>query len=575
MGGDQSSAGLPLEQAAALLGLPVDTVAALADRGYLDAAKATSSGPRFALSDLKAFLARNADNGAGNAVARQAVGVDSDSIGRTDLLDALDARTAELAERVLTIFTAVHTEARDWSVGQRERFVAQAKGRFEAILAITAQGSDVDEALADDLEAVGASAAWAGSSLSQLLLVLRISRDLLVHSALELAGPEAGSAALDLPLMLSRLLPAMDRLTDSITRGYWSGLVSGQQEALDRYRHLADSIGFGMYEVDLDGKVVHANVALTAITGHGGDLIGMALNDVLRVDASGGSVAALLTDPGSAPRRVWLTLSRPDGARRSVQVVASARRQDGDVVGFCGVVRDVSVEAELVAERGVRAAALAGTVAAALRPGTEAAVLASLEELRALAGGPILSLEAGLRPVPLHPLLEKVVAASHRGTSAGPSVLRLDDSSLTEPHIVIPVSVVPGSPTGVVVVADADLLFQVMEELVGNAGRHGAEPVQLDVELRLAGRPEAVLTVSDRGSGVPDDRLGHLFGLPTTADIDTEAGGRELGTAQPGECTGLILARRLVDAMGGRIWYERTQGCSRFRVALPAVSGAE
>jgi len=43
--------------------------------------------------------------------------------------------------------------------------------------------AEVDEALVDDLQEVGASAASAGSPLPQLLVILRISRELLVQPA--------------------------------------------------------------------------------------------------------------------------------------------------------------------------------------------------------------------------------------------------------------------------------------------------------------------------------------------------------------------------------------------------------
>jgi hypothetical protein len=123
------------------------------------------------------------------------------------LLNELASRSDEMAVRAYDIFAAAVRETVLWTDEERERFVNQSRKRFEAILAVTGQGDQVDEALVQDLKEVGASAAWAGSPLPQLLVVLRISRDLVVQSAVAIAEEGGRRWGLALSLLLTRVLP--------------------------------------------------------------------------------------------------------------------------------------------------------------------------------------------------------------------------------------------------------------------------------------------------------------------------------------------------------------------------------
>ena len=163
---------------------------ALVQAGYLPSATDSPDGPRFAIGDLKAFVARNADSGAGNLFDTEGEPADPQA-----LLAALDGRSEEMARRAFGIFATVFPEASSWGLAERARFIEQARNRFEAILAVTGQGEEVDEALVGDLEEVGATAASTGSPLPQLLVVLRISRDLVVQTAVEVAERVSESTA--------------------------------------------------------------------------------------------------------------------------------------------------------------------------------------------------------------------------------------------------------------------------------------------------------------------------------------------------------------------------------------------
>src|SRR5947199_4044686 len=267
---------LTLPEAADYLHLPVEAVRALVGANYL-APREGPDGPAFPLVDVKAFLARNADNGTGNLFDVESGGADPQA-----LLDALDGRSDEMARRAFEIFATVFPEASGWTLTEQARFIDQARGRFEAILAVTGQGAEIDDALVGDLQEVGAAAAWDGSPLPQLLVILRISRDLVVQTAVELSEDMGQRWGLALSLLLTRVLPAMDRLTDALAQGYWAAVVGREEEGKARYEHVVEHASDGIYEVDLDGIIRYANPSLALILGRRvSQLEGRLLRDVL------------------------------------------------------------------------------------------------------------------------------------------------------------------------------------------------------------------------------------------------------------------------------------------------------
>src|SRR5882757_7718350 len=131
MSGEDARGRMTLPEAAGLLSLPVESVEALVGAGYLHTT-ASAEGPRFALGDLKAFLARNAE---GDPI------VDLDDVSLDDLdpqilLDALDGRSEDMARRALDLLITVFPEAGRWSLTQQSRFISESRDRFEAILAV-------------------------------------------------------------------------------------------------------------------------------------------------------------------------------------------------------------------------------------------------------------------------------------------------------------------------------------------------------------------------------------------------------------------------------------------------------
>ena len=124
-----------------------------------------------------------------------------------------------------------------------------------------------------------------------------------------------------------------------------------------------------------------------------------------------------------------------------------------------------------------------------------------------------------------------------------------------------PIDVVVTVPDSEVIVdGDADRIQQILSNLLDNALKYsnGDTPVEVVLEQTDG---VARITVIDRGAGIDPDQLSKIF--------DKFVRARE-GTVT-GTGLGLYIARRIVEAHGGRIWAESGVGDeTRFIVELPA-----
>ncbi len=465
-----------------------------------------------------------------------------------------------MAQRAYDILATALPDAAGWSLHEQAEFVAHAQSRFEAILAVTGRGVEVDAAFVDELRQVGADAARTGAPLPELLVILRVSRDLVVQTAVQLAA-ERANAALALSLLLTRVLPAMDRLVDALAQGHWAAVLAREEESLARYSHVVQHASDGVYEADLDGRITFANQAFALMVGRRrSEIEGAELAEVVRPLDEDRTVAPLLAE-GAELNRHTLAVRRPDGVRRLLSIELLTRREHGEVAGFQGIVRDETAAADFDDDRRAFTELVSGQLRAPL-----ATVVGLGATLESHAGE--LSPDAARRTGKSIRLQAERIARLaddlHDVGQLRGRTLRV----ILRPVELLPVvgaalaSVRPGPPVGVAiedgvtVLADPRRLEQAVANLVDNALAHGVPPVRIEAEQTA---DEVVVRVTDHGAGLAADDVAELFG--------------GLRWRRPGEGGdgGLWLVRGLVEAMGGRVWYEDVgERGSRFCLAVAA-----
>ncbi len=123
-----------------------------------------------------------------------------------------------------------------------------------------------------------------------------------------------------------------------------------------------------------------------------------------------------------------------------------------------------------------------------------------------------------------------------------------------------------------VITGNRELLYRAIENVLRNAIRYTTE--NSEVEIRLVAEPEercsvAVLKISDRGSGVPENELGSIFRPFNRVD---HARSDETG----GFGVGLAIAERAAKLHHGEMRaYNRAGGGTTIRLQLPLIAGSD
>jgi signal transduction histidine kinase len=113
---------------------------------------------------------------------------------------------------------------------------------------------------------------------------------------------------------------------------------------------------------------------------------------------------------------------------------------------------------------------------------------------------------------------------------------------------------------GLTAVVDAQAFDRIVSNLIANAGRHGAPPFLVAVDVTGG---ELSVTVEDRGKGVSPRFVGSLFERFTRGPT----------SASEGAGLGLSIAQSYARAHGGSLLYEPVKpNGSRFRLVLPQRS---
>ena len=112
------------------------------------------------------------------------------------------------------------------------------------------------------------------------------------------------------------------------------------------------------------------------------------------------------------------------------------------------------------------------------------------------------------------------------------------------------------------VVADPTAFRQIILNLLSNAIKYNVEGGSVKIEKGLSGNDRVWVSISDTGSGIPEDKMGTLF-------EPFNRMGHEFGEIE-GTGIGLSITKKLVEKMDGSISAECVvgQGCC-FKITLP------
>jgi PAS domain S-box-containing protein len=329
----------------------------------------------------------------------------------------------------------------------------------------------------------------------------------------------------------------------------------------------------GILSVDEHGCISSWNPAMTAITGRiAADAIGRTLQEALAAIAEdnepvtpcwlrrrfteGGEVQALASVPSTGPEPRWLSLS-----------ASAVSGNDGD--SFVVVARDVTAvrHAEQAKQDFVATVShelrtpltpLKGFLLTLMRPDFDPSA-----DDRAVFYGRMLDQANRLERL-IEDLLS--IAQIERGTfsvESGPVLVDevIDRVAQTSSR---PLEVASGGPEAVAH-ADPGRLEQVLHNLVRNAEKYSPANGRITVSVG-SGPSDIEIVVADEGPGIAPEDQEVIFERFRRL-------GSHLTRASGGAGLGLYIARRLVDAMGGRIWVESQPGTgARFHVALPSES---
>ena len=158
---------------------------------------------------------------------------------------------------------------------------------------------------------------------------------------------------------------------------------------------------------------------------------------------------------------------------------------------------------------------------------------------------------------------------------------KLDFHSFLQ-RLILPLSekhqfVINADPDIPLVRADAGRLLEVMENLVSNAVKYSPEGGTIEITARcvstndlpkglfeLSDSNYLVVSVSDEGIGIPAEKRKLLFQRFTRVHENKRIEGIGLG---------LYIAKKMIEAHGGRIWVEDKDRGTKFCFAIPCMQG--
>jgi len=354
---------------------------------------------------------------------------------------------------------------------------------------------------------------------------------------------------------------------------------------------ILESVGDGIYGIDLEGRITFINVAGAHALGYNPEqLIGRDLHEVVHHSHADGTPYSKSTNPilqalrrGESIRMRDEVFWRHDGSSFPVEYSANPLLEDGQISGMVVAFQDVSERRRLERMKDE----FISTVSHELRT--------PLTSLRASLGL-ISSGTLDKRPEKQRQMLDMAIGNSDRLIRLVNDILDFEKvekgklaldrqpveaidllrraadvayTSASQVRITLRVDAAPAK-----ILADEERILQVLNELVANAMKFSPP----DTTIRLSAKPcsgdasqsppaaEVCFMVEDQGRGIAPEKLERIFDRFQQGDASDS---RALG----GTGLGLALCRSIVEQHGGRIWAESIPGKgSRFHFTIPAAT---
>ncbi|MDP9080222.1 MAG: tetratricopeptide repeat-containing sensor histidine kinase [Bacteroidota bacterium] len=116
-----------------------------------------------------------------------------------------------------------------------------------------------------------------------------------------------------------------------------------------------------------------------------------------------------------------------------------------------------------------------------------------------------------------------------------------------------------------VLAASREKLWRVVSNLIANAIKFSPSSATIDVKMEHNAQ-RVLIAVKDHGIGIPTEMHDKIFDMFTEAKRPGTAGEQAFGL-------GLAISKQIVEAHGGKIWFESTSGMgTTFFVELPVVN---
>jgi two-component system, OmpR family, sensor histidine kinase VicK len=364
--------------------------------------------------------------------------------------------------------------------------------------------------------------------------------------------------------------------------------IEGRLRTLTRQSDsILESVGDGIFAIDLDGNVTVANAAAIQMLGYKKEeLLGQNLHELIHHTRADGTYFPYLDSP------IRKSLTQLDTIRVSDEVFW---RKDGTSFPVEYVARP-----QIDSSAGDSGSPIAVGVVVAFTDTTERSALDRMKdefistvshELRTpltsirgslglLAGGAL-----STRPDKSQQMLEIAINNTDRLVRLVNDILDLEriSSGKSELHSTLcsaedllrraaglqqtrtpkPNTRIFFAANGVTFWADPDRILQTLDNLISNAIKFSTPGAEIHLTARNLDEHEAIIEVRDQGRGIPADKLEHIFDRFRQGDASDS---RSLG----GTGLGLAICRSIITHHGGRIWATSTPGQgTTFHFTLP------